>query len=449
MILQTDVAVIGGGPAGLAAALSAYEAGARVIVLERDRELGGILQQCIHNGFGLHYFGEELTGPEYAARFIEKVNDTDIQVLCDTMALEFSADHTVLAVSVSHGLVTVKAKAIVLAMGCRERTRGALTIPGSRPAGVFTAGCAQRLVNMEGYMPGREIVILGSGDIGLIMARRLTWEGASVKLVCELMPYSSGLNRNIVQCLEDNGIPLRFNHTVVKIHGRERVSAVTVAEVDPTTRLPITGTEEEIACDTLLLSVGLIPENELSFQAGVQMDERISGAIVDENRQTNLPGVFACGNVLHVHDLADNVSYEAEIAGRAAVSFALLQQGYVPGRWDQSAVDISNHPNAKPISDVCCNSSNLPPAPAKKITAAGFVRYVVPQMLSPKAVGKHDFYFRVGDVVKPACLTVTSGDTVLLRRKKQIMTPGEMEKVTLDVTGIDAELQFFVEGGEG
>jgi len=415
MSIFTDVAVIGGGPAGLAAALSAREAGADVVVLERDRELGGILQQCIHNGFGLHYFGEELTGPEYAARFIEKVNETDIRVLCDTMALEFSKDHTVMAVSAEYGLITIKAKSVVLAMGCRERTRGALMIPGSRPAGVYTAGCAQRLVNMEGYMPGREIVILGSGDIGLIMARRMTWENAKVLMVCELMPYSSGLNRNIVQCLEDNDIPLRFNHTVVKIHGRERVTVVTVAAVDPATRLPIHGTEEEIPCDTLLLSVGLIPENELSLQAGVQMDERIGGAIVDENRQTVLPGVFACGNVLHVHDLADNVSYEAEIAGKAAASFALSKKEY---------------------------------APAKKVIAAGCVRYVVPQALSAAASGKHDFYFRVGDVVKPARLTVTSGDKVLIRRKKQIMTPGEMEKITLDITNVSADIQFFVEGGE-
>ncbi len=412
---SVDVAVIGGGPAGLAAALAAREAGARVLVIERDREAGGILQQCIHNGFGLHYFGEELTGPEYAARFLEKVNNTDgIEILCDTMALELTRDRKIVAVGEKTGLITISAGAVVLAMGCRERTRGALNIPGSRPAGVYTAGCAQRLVNLEGYMPGREVVILGSGDIGLIMARRMTWEGAKVKLVAELMPYSSGLNRNIVQCLVDNGIPLKFNHTVVKIHGRERVSAVTVAEVDPATKLPVPGTEETIACDTLLLSVGLLPENELSRQAGVAMDPVTGGAAVDERRQTNLPGVFACGNVLHVHDLVDNVSREAEIAGRAAALF-------VSGA-DAAAQRLRSVPQ-------------------------GGVRYIVPQTLSESASGKTDLYFRVGNAYKPAKLTVMSGDRVLVSRKKQIMTPGEMEKVTVDVTGLTDDIRVIVEEG--
>lgn len=418
---KVDVAIIGGGPAGLAAALKAREQGAQVLVLERDKAPGGILQQCIHNGFGLHYFGEELTGPEYAARFVKKVKETDgIEVLCDVMVLEFTEDRKILAVSAALGLLEIEAGAVVLAMGCRERTRGALNIAGSRPAGVFTAGCAQRLVNMEGYMPGREVVVLGSGDIGLIMARRMTWEGARVKLVAEVMPYSSGLNRNIVQCLEDNDIPLRFNHTVVGIHGRDRLTGVTVAQVDPQTRLPIPGTQEEIACDTLLLSVGLLPENELSRQAGVEMDPVTTGAVVDENRQTNIPGVFACGNVLHVHDLVDNVSYEAEIAGTAAAAFALKGKIH---------------------------------APARRVLPEGGVRYAVPQVLSSDATGKVDIYFRVGSAYRPARLTVTCGDKVLINRKKQIMTPGEMEKITIDVTGLTDDVRVCVEAedshGEG
>lgn len=408
-----DVAIIGGGPAGLAAALKASEAGAKVLVLERDGEPGGILQQCIHNGFGLHYFGEELTGPEYAARFLEKVEkDENIEILCDTMVLSFDGERRIVAICAKLGLVEIQAGAVVLAMGCRERTRGALNIPGSRPAGVYTAGCAQRLVNREGYMPGREVVILGSGDIGLIMARRMTWEGAKVKLVAELMPYSSGLNRNIVQCLEDNGIPLRFNTTVVKIHGRERVEAVTVASVDPATRLPLAGTEETIPCDTLMLSVGLLPENELTRGAGVQMDRVTSGAVVDETRQTSLPGVYACGNVLHVHDLVDNVSHEAEIAGTAAARFAL---------------------------------DGTTTSPAHQVWAEGGVRYVVPQVLSTGATGKLDLYFRVGNAYKPARLTVQCGEKVLVSRKKQVMTPGEMEKVTIDAGELDADVTVCVE----
>ena len=409
---KADVVVIGGGPAGLAAALQADAAGASVLVLERDKEPGGILQQCIHNGFGLHYFGEELTGPEYAGRFIDRVKQTGIEILTDTMVLEFTADRRVLAVSAEYGLLEIEAGAIVLAMGCRERTRGALSIPGTRPAGVFTAGCAQRLTNMEGYMPGRQVVILGSGDIGLIMARRMTWEGAKVMAVCELMPYSSGLNRNIVQCLVDNDIPLKFNHTVVRIHGRERVEGVTISEVDVKTKRPIPGTEETIPCDTLLLSVGLLPENELSIAAGVEMDRVTSGAVVDEERQTSIPGVFACGNVLHVHDLVDNVSHEAELAGRSAAAFA-------------------KHP--------------APAARAHRVIAEGGVRYAVPQMLSDKAEGKIDLYFRVGDVYRGAALLVKSGERTLLRRKKPIMTPGEMEKVTVDVTGLTDDVHLSIE----
>ncbi len=410
---HVDVAIIGGGPAGLAAALSARKAGAEVLVLERDREAGGILQQCIHNGFGLHYFGEELTGPEYAGRFLDKVQNTDgIEVLTDTMVLEVRSDRTILAVSPKEGLMEIEAGAVVLAMGCRERTRGALNIPGSRPAGVYTAGCAQRLVNLEGYMPGREVVILGSGDIGLIMARRMTWEGAKVKLVAELMPYSSGLNRNIVQCLEDNNIPLKFNHTVTRIHGGERLTGVTIAEVDPATRRPIPGTEQDIACDTLLLSVGLLPENELTRKAGVEMDAITGGAVVDERRQTSLSGVFACGNVLHVHDLVDNVSHEAETAGTAAAEYAKNPAAF---------------------------------AQVVRVLPAGEARYVVPQTLSAAATGKLDLYFRVGNACRPAKLTVSCGDKVLLSRKKQLMTPGEMEKVTVDVTGCAGDLRVLVE----
>ena len=412
---NVDVAVIGGGPAGLAAALKASQEGAQVLVLERDREAGGILQQCIHNGFGLHYFGEELTGPEYAARFLEKAqNDPHIEILCDTMVLELHEDRTILAVSPQEGLLEIRAGAIVMAMGCRERTRGALNIPGTRPAGIFTAGCAQRLVNLEGYMPGRRVVILGSGDIGLIMARRLTWEGAKVELVAELMPFSSGLNRNIVQCLQDNGIPLKFNHTVTEIHGRERVEAVTISEVDPATRMPIPGTGERIPCDTLLLSVGLLPENELSRAAGIQMDPVTGGAIVDERRQTSIPGVFACGNVLHVHDLVDNVSREAETAGVEAARFA-------------ASPDAADH--------------------RRRTVPEGAVRYVVPQLLSDGCKGKIDLYFRVGSVCKPARLTVRSGERILIERRKQIMTPGEMEKITVDVSDACAEeLRVCVEG---
>jgi thioredoxin reductase len=415
-VVKCDVAVIGGGPAGLAAAIEASRTaeGIKVLVLERDHELGGILQQCIHNGFGLHFFGEELTGPEYAGRFIEQLKETNIEVWSDCMALELSAERQILAVSAQHGLVSIEAGAVILAMGCRERTRGALNIPGARPAGVYTAGCAQRLVNMEGYLPGKRAVILGSGDIGLIMARRMTWEGAKVEMVCELMPYSSGLNRNIVQCLEDNGIPLKFNHTVTRIHGKERVEAVTVAEVDPSTRRPIPGTEQKVACDTLLLSVGLIPENELSRGAGVEMDAVTSGATVNENRETSIPGVFACGNVLHVHDLVDNVSAEAILAGRAAGEYAM---------------------NPRRTTGECYN-----------VRGQSGVRYVVPQRIHKDKTGKVDLYFRVGAAYKPAQLDIYSGEQLIASRKKAVMTPGEMEKVTLDMEKVTGDLTLRIAG---
>lgn len=319
-----DIVVIGGGPAGLAAAAAARKEGIDgILILERDRELGGILNQCIHNGFGLHTFHEELTGPEYAGRFIDIVKELEIEYMLNTMVMEISPDKIVAAMNRQEGMFQVQAKAVILAMGCRERSRGALNIPGYRPAGIFSAGTAQRLVNMEGYMPGREVVILGSGDIGLIMARRMTLEGARVKVVAELMPYSGGLKRNIVQCLDDYGIPLKLSHTVVDIKGKERLESITLAQVDEKGR-PIPGTEEDYTCDTLLLSVGLIPENELSGEMGVEIDPVTSGPVVNESLETNIPGVFACGNVLHVHDLVDYVSEEA---GRAGINAARFVRG--------------------------------------------------------------------------------------------------------------------------
>lgn len=409
MTYECDVAVIGGGPAGLAAALAAREAAgdARILVIERDAGLGGILQQCIHNGFGLHYFGEELTGPEYAQRFIDRLDGSGIEVWADTMALELTQGREILCVSAARGLQHVKAGAVVLAMGCRERTRGALSIPGTRPSGIYTAGAAQRLNNIEGYLPGKRVVILGSGDIGLIMARRMTWEGAKVELVAEIMQFSSGLNRNIVQCLLDNEIPLKFNHTVTKVHGRERVTGVTVSEVDPMTRMPIPGTDEFHECDTLLLSVGLIPENELSKAAGVEMDPVTGGAVVDETRQTSVPGVFACGNVLHVHDLVDNVSEEAALAGAAAAKYAMGERE---------------------------------PAENYAVKAEKGVRYALPQRISKTATGTVDVYFRVGQVYRGATVEVFSGDERVFLQRKRIMTPGEMEKIQIEAGDLSGDV---------
>ena len=316
--LNYDIVIVGGGPAGMAAAVAAKKAGTdKILILERDTRIGGILLQCIHNGFGLHHFGEELTGPEYAGRFAQEVEDLGIEYKTDTMVLEVNAQKQVTAINTKDGLMFIQAKAVVLAMGCRERTRGALVIPGTRPAGIFTAGSAQRFVNIDGYLPGRKVVILGSGDIGLIMARRMTLEGAEVKLVCEVMPFSSGLRRNIVQCVENFNIPLKFGTTVVQIHGKQRVEGVTVAAVDKN-RKPIPGTEEFIECDTLLLSVGLIPENEISNACGVSIDSMTSGPVVNEKMQTSVEGIFACGNTVHVHDLVDFVTAESLRAGENA-----------------------------------------------------------------------------------------------------------------------------------
>lgn len=398
--MKRDIVIIGGGPAGLAAAEAAVQAGARdVLILERDTRLGGILNQCIHNGFGLHTFKEELTGPEYAARFEARVRALQIEYKLGTMVLSISPEKTVTAVSREEGLVTIEAKAVILAMGCRERARGALNIPGFRPAGIFSAGTAQRLVNMEGYMPGREVVILGSGDIGLIMARRMTLEGAKVRVVAELQPYSGGLKRNIVQCLDDYGIPLKLSHTVTEIHGKERVTGVTISAVDENLK-PVPGTEEFYSCDTLLLSVGLIPENELSTGAGVALSRVTNGPVVNESLETNVPGIFACGNVLHVHDLVDYVSEEAAAAGRAAAVY--LQQG-------EQREDKAIH-----------------------INASGGVRYTVPSVIRPAHMPETlTVRFRVDNIYKNRFASVYFGDTRVQHRKKTVLAPGEMEQVVL------------------
>jgi len=399
---EYDIVIIGGGPAGLAAAIAARDNGSEsILILERDKELGGILNQCIHNGFGLHTFKEELTGPEYAARFTEQVEKHKIEYVLNTMVMEISPDKVVTAMNREEGLFDIQAKAVILAMGCRERSRGALNIPGYRPAGIFSAGTAQRLVNMEGYMPGREVVILGSGDIGLIMARRLTLEGAKVKVVAEIMPYSGGLKRNIVQCLDDYGIPLKLSHTVVEIRGRERLEGITLAAVDGRGK-PIAGTEEEYSCDTLLLSVGLIPENELSGAMGVVLNPVTSGPIVDESLETNVEGVFACGNVLHVHDLVDFVSEEAAADGKNASAYVKNGTQKTGGRviklWDTDGV-----------------------------------RYTVPSTINPERMEASQIVrFRVGNVYKNCYIGVYFNNERVLHRKRMVMAPGEMEEIKLE-----------------
>ena len=395
-----DIVIIGGGPAGLAAAISAKKSGTdSILILERDRELGGILNQCIHNGFGLHTFKEELTGPEYAGRFIDQAKELNIEYKLNTMVMDISPQKVVTAMNREEGLFEIQAKAVVLAMGCRERSRGALNIPGYRPAGIFSAGTAQRLVNIEGYMPGREVVILGSGDIGLIMARRMTFEGAKVKVVAELMPYSGGLKRNIVQCLDDYDIPLKLSHTVVDIKGKERLEGITLAQVDSHGK-PIPGTEEEYSCDTLLLSVGLIPENEISRGMGVDMNPVTSGPKVNESLETNLPGVFAAGNVLHVHDLVDYVSEEAAAAGEHAAAY-IAGGGAAAGR-------------------------TLP------VRCENGVRYTVPTTIRPDWAGDTvTLRFRVGGVYKNKKIAVYRGTDCIYSRKRPVLAPGEMETVRL------------------
>lgn len=403
--LSFDVAVIGGGPAGMAAALSASENGASVVILERDVRLGGILNQCIHQGFGLHYFGEEMTGPEYAERFRQKVANSNIRVLLECMVLSLDKNRLITALSPSEGLLKIKAGAVVLAMGCRERTAGAIALAGSRPAGIYTAGMAQKICNLDGYLVGKDVVILGSGDIGLIMARRMTTEGANVKLVLELAPFSSGLKRNIVQCLDDYSIPIKYSHTVTRVEGYPRLTGLYYAPVGEDKK-PILDKEEYVACDTLLLSVGLIPENDLLNGLNVEMSPITQGAVVDENRMTSMEGLFACGNVLHVHDLVDNVSNEAEIAGAAAAKYA-----------KGASVQLDE----------------------VRVASTNGVRYALPQRIG-NGVGKVRIYFRVDNVYKNCKLVVESENNVLVSKKFLVLAPGEMGSVEIDKSAIKGDI---------
>jgi len=405
---EYDIAVIGGGPAGLAAAIEAKKNGAeKVLVIDRDIELGGILQQCVHNGFGLHIFQEELTGPEYAERFINELKKLEIDYKLDTMVLDITEDRTVSTVNKSDGLTNIKAKAVILAMGCRERSRGAINIPGTRPSGIFTAGTAQRFVNKEGYMVGKKVVILGSGDVGMIMARRLTLEGAQVQAVAEVLPYPGGLIRNIVQCLDDYGIPLYLSHTIIDIKGKDRIEGVTIAEVDEC-RKPVKGTERYYDCDTLLLSVGLIPENELSKGIGLKLDPVTGGPVVNESMETTVKGIFACGNVVHVHDLVDYVTEESRKAGRNAARFVKDK-----------------------ISDY---------GPVIKTEPGKGIRYIVPQVIRKENIEHSiDLFMRVDRIYKNEKLVVRLGETVIKKIKKAYMRPGEMERINIAAGDLSTE----------
>ncbi|MEA3454802.1 MAG: NAD(P)/FAD-dependent oxidoreductase [Candidatus Caldatribacteriota bacterium] len=412
MKLEYDLVIIGGGPAGLAVALEAEKNGVEnILLLERDKYLGGILPQCIHNGFGLQYFKEELTGPEYAERFIAELKNYRIDVKTETMAIEITPDKQIIAINRDDGLLHIQAKVVVLAMGCRERTREAIAIAGSRPAGIFTAGTAQRYINIEGYIPGREVVILGSGDIGMIMARRMTLEGARVKAVLEIMPFSTGLIRNKVQCLDDFNIPLKFNHTITRIEGGKRVERVTIAQVDKNLQV-ISETEEEISCDTILLSVGLIPENELTRETGIKLDPVTRGPIVNENRETEVEGIFACGNVLHVHDLADFVTEEGEIVGRAVGEYLKDKRKF--------------------------RSQSIKIVPGNNIT------YVVPQHIDFIIPGrkKIKIFMRVKKPAEKVRITFKDDKgEILASYKKAIVTPGEMVSVYLPEVLLDDKLK--------
>ena len=415
--MKQDMVIIGGGPAGMAAAVAAYDSGVfNILIIERDDRLGGILNQCIHNGFGLHTFKEELTGPEYALRYIDKVDERKIPYKLNTIVVDISMskdnnqNYLITAMNKEEGLFVIETKAVILAMGCRERARGALNIPGYRPAGIYSAGTAQRYVNIEGKMPGKEVVILGSGDIGLIMARRMTLEGAKVKLVAELMPYSGGLKRNIVQCLDDFNIPLKLSHTVIDIKGKERVESVTIAKVDEN-RKPIKGTEEVISCDTLLLSCGLIPENELSNGAGIQMHPITGGPVVNESLETSKKGIFACGNVLHVHDLVDYVSKEADAAGKSAAKYVQNQM--------------------------------LEETKSIQVKTGKGIRYTVPSSLNLNRMEElQTIRFRVSDVYKNCQIRVNLDGQEFMSLKKQIVAPGEMEQVILKKQALLEKKEF-------